>query len=477
MYKLLFTLLNFCFIPLAFAKVIVIGGHFDKPQTKSVSIQFYSSALNYIERKATIMDAEIGPDNNFAFTIETTGPINFHLINGDQWLFKNKYAAPGDSLWFEFKKQTYVSGNCEYCVEFMLDWEQKFLNGTEVNKEFNSSFARLEPKEFKEYWDKRRKAQLDFLITFFEDKPVPKTFLQFMQDEINYDYAISLLQYSWRKESAKYILYDTNYVKFLDNIVKDNPRAINSPKYLQFLKELPYSLFLSEANNENGIYIYRNEVHIRDSIAKVYLKGKTYDLALYQVLFDQLGLLESLKGKSSYDFDLNYKIIDSSLSLHRSGFNDKKYYDRLRNKLNNLKDFPKEAPGFNLKDINGKDVNLSDFKGKVVYLGFWSGNSPNSLADIANTNKLMRQFRDKNIIFLFISFENSRLKWKKSITDNSFKGIHLNAPMGYTSEVANSYEISSVPQYFLIDKNGMLIGENAPRPGSNPEELIERALK
>jgi hypothetical protein len=55
--------------------------------------------------------------------------------------------------------------------------------------------------------------------------------------------------------------------------------------------------------------------------------------------------------------------------------------------------------------------------------------------------------------------------------------FHLNAPQGFASDIANLYEINSIPHYFLIDKKGNIINADAPRPSSKPDEIIEKLLQ
>ncbi len=430
-----------------------------------------------IELRTTSLDLNTDIKNNFHFIIETDYPINFSLKDGENMLSLNKYAAPGDSLWLDFYKNiTNVSGNCDDCISFMFEWESKFHEEKNINKEFNTSYARLESKEFAAYWKQRRAAQLNFLNLYFTDRIAPKNFIRYMTDEINYDYATAMLQYSWRKESAKYILNDTGYLKFLDAFPVNNKDALSNLKYIRFLRELPYSLFVSEANT-NSIYSYRNEIHVRDSIAKIYFTGKVYDLALYQILYEQIGLLESLKDKANYDFEKYYLATDSIYNLYKSAFNNQNYYDRLRSRFSRIKFPNRPAPDFTLRDVNGKLVSLSGFKGKVIYLEFWSPNSNRCVADIPEALKLQERFKDKNIVFLYLAMDNSNESLARFIQSRSFTGIHLPVPKEFGSELAENYEITAVPHYFLIDKNGLIVNENAPAPGSDTGALIEKLLQ
>jgi len=117
-----------------------IGGQFDKPKDNTITIQYNTSILSYIEDVTTKQEVILNENNNFMFEIETDIPLNFNLLNGEHWMFINKYAAIGDSLYFKFQDSSMeFTAKCEDCLNFMFDWEEKFYSNPKANKEFNSS--------------------------------------------------------------------------------------------------------------------------------------------------------------------------------------------------------------------------------------------------------------------------------------------------------------------------------------------------
>jgi hypothetical protein len=58
-----------------------------------------------------------------------------------------------------------------------------------------------------------------------------------------------------------------------------------------------------------------------------------------------------------------------------------------------------------------------------------------------------------------------------------FAGKHLVAPEGLGSEVAKQYNVSSLPKYLVIDRNGLIFNGDAPRPSSNPRPVLRAALE
>jgi len=65
------------------------------------------------------------------------------------------------------------------------------------------------------------------------------------------------------------------------------------------------------------------------------------------------------------------------------------------------------APDFTLNDINGKKVNLSEFKGKAVLLNFWATWCGPCRAEMPSLNNLYNEYKDKDFVVLAVSVDTS----------------------------------------------------------------------
>jgi peroxiredoxin len=121
---------------------------------------------------------------------------------------------------------------------------------------------------------------------------------------------------------------------------------------------------------------------------------------------------------------------------------------------------PSPAPDFTLNDISGKPVKLSQFRGKVVILNFWSIWCGPCLAEMPSLNKLYLEFKDKGLIVLSIA-EDPAVKPVRSYIKE--KSIAFPILMDKDRKVYLKYSLFGIPVTFLIDKKGViaekLIGE------------------
>ena len=130
-----------------------------------------------------------------------------------------------------------------------------------------------------------------------------------------------------------------------------------------------------------------------------------------------------------------------------------------------------KAPEITLNDINGNKVNLSDFKGKVVYLDIWASWCGPCMYEMKNSGTLKKHFKDNsNVVFLYISIDSEIETWKATVKKKDIHGIHLISKEGLEDDVRGKFNTVTIPRYILIDKKGNIADNDAKRPSEG--ELI-----
>ena len=110
------------------------------------------------------------------------------------------------------------------------------------------------------------------------------------------------------------------------------------------------------------------------------------------------------------------------------------------------------APEFTLPDLNGKNVSLADFKGKIVILDFWATWCPPCIQEIPHFIELQEQYKDKGFAMLGISLDQAGIDVVKSFAQK----YKINYPiLMHDGRVHIAYGgISYIPTTFVIDPTG-----------------------
>jgi peroxiredoxin len=120
------------------------------------------------------------------------------------------------------------------------------------------------------------------------------------------------------------------------------------------------------------------------------------------------------------------------------------------------------APDLTLKTLDGRDVELSDLKGRVVVLNFWFVNCAPCRAEMPDLNKLVDGHRGRDVVFLAVATDKAEAV-RAFLEKHPFK--YEIVPEG--TAAANAFGVISYPTHILIDKAGhvahFLVGGGAGR--------------
>ncbi len=79
-----------------------------------------------------------------------------------------------------------------------------------------------------------------------------------------------------------------------------------------------------------------------------------------------------------------------------------------------------QAPTFKYLDINGKEVSLSDLKGKYVYIDVWATWCGPCRYELPHLKELEKKMHGKKIVFVSISCDKDKAAWEKMVKETRF---------------------------------------------------------
>lgn len=349
----------------------------------------------------------------------------------------------------------------EYLKQNQLDFNEfnniRFKIGQTwivVEDPMNSRMETLTPELFKGSMDAQRTTSLTMVEDFARENPdaLSSTFLEWLNTEITYTWAYHLLVYG-HVYGARYGI-QSDFFDFLFDapIVTD---VIGSDWYRQF------------------IVAFMARQQAKTSATDKYWSGQYY-------------LAEKLLSGKSLAFFRSELIATAFSTEHFSEilplythFLQKNPFNVFDDKVEGLyQKYARVSPGavapaFNAVDQTGHPISLAEFKGKIVYLNFWASWCGACLRKMEFFDEFEPELSTHGITIVNVSVDENPANWTAALNTHPFKGRHLLASAGTGGNIARTYGVEAVPQYFIIGKNGLF--ENKA-PSSQPNDVRQQLL-
>jgi peroxiredoxin len=131
----------------------------------------------------------------------------------------------------------------------------------------------------------------------------------------------------------------------------------------------------------------------------------------------------------------------------------------------------KKAPNFKLNSLDGEEVALNDFKGKVVILDFWASWCKPCLKELPRVQKIYQDFKKDGLVVLGMNAE--KIPKAQSFVkkhDLTFTNLHDS-----DRKVAHTkYYVNAIPSVFIIDRKGIV---RSYLVGLYPENELREAVE
>ncbi len=249
------------------------------------------------------------------------------------------------------------------------------------------------------------------------------------------------------------------YVSFLENnsIYENKQLKINEQKNLAY--ENNDSLLLNALDSaSNGIL----EEQIEFMKKYAFENNKSF-VSLYFTLSNLVDYLPFPELEKIYD--------NFSDTLFQSP-----YYIELKEFVETKKNLQngKQAPDFSLPDTSGTNISLSSLQGNYVLLSFSASWNGWCRVDNKKLSEIYRKYKTKDFEIYQVFAEQDMQQWKNVIKADKINWVAVSDIKGLDSEVLQLYAVRKLPQYFLLDKKGIIIasGDDLEKIRAEIEKLF-----
>ncbi|RKP50006.1 TlpA family protein disulfide reductase [Cohnella endophytica] len=129
------------------------------------------------------------------------------------------------------------------------------------------------------------------------------------------------------------------------------------------------------------------------------------------------------------------------------------------------------AEDFKLVDLEGKEVSLTDLRGKYVYLNFWATWCKWCKKEMPDLKEVYDNHQTDDIVFLTVNVGEDQSSAWKYMNDN---GYPFRVLLDSDKSVTRAYGIRSIPVSLFIDKEGKI---SHKRTGAMNKEEMEIAIQ
>ena len=273
----------------------------------------------------------------------------------------------------------------------------------------------------------------------------------------------------WEEEKSKFIISKAQYKKKADSI---------------------YTLLKTDSTQFKNL---RNLVNQLDSVNVTTRIADLNYISQHNKSYLSGFLLSRYKRQLSTDSVQNYyESLSKEVKKSNVGYSVLEYLYPLTDNMAFKKANPLNGIEFNEKlaliksihdlssmDESGNSINFKRFKGQYLLIDFWASWCKPCIGDIPYLKAVIEKYKNDSIQFVSVSLDTDEKKWKKAITVNNLNWLQVADLKGFHGLIPTYCKVVlGVPQYVLVDKNGMIINSDAPRP-DDPElkKIINILLK
>jgi thiol-disulfide isomerase/thioredoxin len=478
-------------------KSVIIAGkilnHENHPDDYTIKIL----EQNLVNSLGVFHTVFIGNDGTFKIKFPKSFSNDLYLNFGQ---LVTVFVAPGDSIFIEmdaddflnpqnnrYEQKSLIFSGSNRRINEEINLFHSLIRKSTKSQEVSDNEKKMLPDEYLDFLNKWKSEQNQILDSLIQTKRFSNEFINWAKLSIDYRFGSSLFHYTWANPYANHIgdgnitVIDIpkSYYQSINKVAIDNEKAIISSAYVRFLHEY-----------------YSTNTYYRSDFRKMQIKysGNFSKSDSFQVVFENLlhnidseyhGIAsEILLSQNLYDLLDGYNRVDIFEELYpryktklrsilRVIIDDK--YAELKSKAANPS---KQESGMETLRTNVLNEIIAKNKGKIIYIDFWATWCGPCLKELEYSKKLTETFEGKNVEFVYMCVKSEKENWQDKIREYKLSGSQYLLNDSEYDVLSQKFQITGIPHYVLINKDGHIINDHAPTPSSGKElaNLIKKYL-
>ncbi len=425
--------------------------HFEVIAPMHPEINVFVKAPNTTEYK--LYKTYLKGDNKVSTAIDIHSNSLIEIMHGSDRF--RLYLQPGDDLNIKYASNSSLStldfsGKGSQNNQFLADYEKEFKNGgyqiyemTYLETIFlNRYFSKIQthsPSRYFQWLESEKKQQMDFMMFKGKNKDIHAEIYEFIRKDIEYIIETHKLAYLIMKRknlSTADFNRIADHYKLRKTAASMYGKTMEHPAFRNYLYAYAHFLNLPHISDKPG-----KEFEYYNKIAK-----NTTGRAKYFLLSELM--------QNAYLMDRSYDLARKKFSSFKKECPYQEYVQQVESAYGDfIIDMPeRKAPDFIVKDLNGKQVSLSNYRGKVVYVSFWASWCGPCINSFRKSVALRKQLENLGVVLLNVSIDENEMLWKPAV--EKVKPYGYNVYASNLLQVKRDYGLSAIPAYFIINKKG-----------------------
>lgn len=206
----------------------------------------------------------------------------------------------------------------------------------------------------------------------------------------------------------------------------------------------------------------QNASAYQQSVANQYRINNEMTAQLKSFIDTSLGFLTSLAALERLDFNADYDYFKKVADGLEKNYGNTSHYKSLKQRVDAMAKLAigAQAPEISLNNPAGKSIPLSSLQGNYVLIDFWASWCGPCRKENPNVVRLYEKYHSKGFEVYSVSLDKDKTAWESAIAQDKLTWTHVSDLGFWQSSIVPVYNIESIPQTYLVDKEGKIIAKN-----------------